>query len=79
VFVHGSLFNQKKNEHMSPPRSMSKRPALAAAVAVVVAMALLEGVSAMCPNLCNANGLCNANNLCTCFPGYTGPECNQRE
>jgi len=44
----------------------------------VTLVAILKSGHGMCPNLCNANGICNGNNLCTCFPGYTGPECNQR-
>ena len=40
---------------------------------------LLEYVSSMCPNLCNANGVCSSDSVCTCFSGYTGAECNLRK
>lgn len=39
---------------------------------------LIEEVQGACPSKCNRHGTCGSDNICTCFPGYTGYDCNSR-
>ncbi|KAK1934620.1 Tenascin-X [Phytophthora citrophthora] len=39
---------------------------------------LLVTIEGACPSKCNRHGTCGSDNTCTCFPGYTGYDCNSR-
>eukprot|EP00644_Phytophthora_capsici_P015497 jgi/Phyca11/127589/e_gw1.70.205.1 len=38
----------------------------------------LVAVEGACPSKCHRHGICGIDNTCTCFPGYTGYDCNSR-
>jgi hypothetical protein len=43
------------------------------------ALAVLFGVAAGCPNLCNGNGVCiTGTDYCKCFKNWMGGDCSQR-
>ncbi|ETO75683.1 hypothetical protein F444_08762 [Phytophthora nicotianae P1976] len=47
-------------------------------VALTLCCCFLPGVQGSCPSKCNRHGTCGSDNTCTCFPGYTGYDCNSR-
>ncbi|KAG6604484.1 tenascin-like protein [Phytophthora cinnamomi] len=53
------------------------RPRLLLA-ALALCCCLQANVRGSCPSNCNRHGTCASDNTCTCFPGYTGYDCNDR-
>ncbi|KAG7378709.1 hypothetical protein PHYPSEUDO_009748 [Phytophthora pseudosyringae] len=45
---------------------------------LVLCRCFLTEVQGACPSKCNRHGTCGSDNTCTCFPGYTGYDCNSR-
>jgi len=43
----------------------------------VLALALLAGVAAECPNACSGHGSCGAYDMCTCYPNWQAADCSE--
>lgn len=49
---------------------------------LLLVLGILHTAAAACPDFCNGNGNCvtaNGGAVCSCFSGYTGPSCADRE
>jgi len=44
---------------------------------ITLALALLAGVSAECPNACSGHGSCGAYDMCTCYPNWQAADCSE--
>uniref|UniRef100_H3HBA6 EGF-like domain-containing protein n=1 Tax=Phytophthora ramorum TaxID=164328 RepID=H3HBA6_PHYRM len=47
-------------------------------VVLLAGCCFLTAVQGACPSKCSRHGTCGSDNTCTCFPGYTGYDCNGR-
>ncbi|KAF1781237.1 EGF-like domain, extracellular [Phytophthora cactorum] len=47
-------------------------------VTLTLCCCFLTEIQGACPSKCNRHGTCRSDNTCTCFPGYTGYDCNSR-
>ena len=45
---------------------------------IVLALALLSGISAECPNACSGHGSCAAFDMCGCYPNWQANDCSQK-
>jgi hypothetical protein len=45
---------------------------------IVLALAMLSGVAAECPNACSGHGSCGAYDMCDCFPKWQANDCSQK-
>jgi len=43
-----------------------------------IALILIAGVTAECPNACSGHGTCGAKDSCSCYQNYQGNDCSER-
>ena len=62
--------------------SRTRRKVLKFLPVVYLVSNVAPGVNALgtiCPNSCNGHGTCDSTRECTCFNGFTGADCSERE